>query len=199
RTDSKSSAYSFEAIYNKAKYLANTLSPTVTILIRAVRADHKVQGYQIAAYFDKATARLQLIFANLAENDHWRICADGVMLSNHKLMAKIAWGLECKEYETEITAETGLVGKEPAVRLKMTWEKLPKSFKYYADRISEFISRYAREAGLTIAKAKNVANQIKLTMAVASEKTLNVVLKTPKVKCLSHTLFIYCPVLIFIS
>lgn len=70
----------------KVKYLANAVSPAVTILIRAVRPDHKVQGYQIAAYLDRATARLQVIFANLAENDHWRICADGVMLSNHKLM-----------------------------------------------------------------------------------------------------------------
>ena len=72
----------------QAKYLANAIAPAVTVLIRAVRADHKVQGYQIAAYFDKATARLQVIIANLAENDHYRICADGVLLSNHKLMVK---------------------------------------------------------------------------------------------------------------
>uniref|UniRef100_A0A3B4XY36 Vitellogenin-2-like n=1 Tax=Seriola lalandi dorsalis TaxID=1841481 RepID=A0A3B4XY36_SERLL len=180
RTNSKSSAYSFEAIYTKAKYLANAVTPAVTVLIRAVRADHKVQGYQIAAYFDKATARLQLIFANLAESDHWRICADGVMLSNHKLMAKIAWGIECKQYETEITAETGLVGQEPALRLKVTWDKLPKSMKHYAKQISEYISRIAHEAGVSLSKVKNVHNQIKLTVAVASETTLNVVLKTPK-------------------
>ena len=72
----------------KAKYLANAITPAVTILIRAVRADHKVQGYQIAAYFDRTAARVQVIFANLAENDHWRICADGMKLSDHKLMVK---------------------------------------------------------------------------------------------------------------
>ncbi|XP_034438303.1 vitellogenin-2-like [Hippoglossus hippoglossus] len=180
RANSKSSAYSFEAIYNKAKYLANAIAPAVTVLIRAVRADHKVQGYQIAAYFDKATARLQVIVANLAENDHYRICADGVLLSNHKLMAKIAWGIECKQYETEITAETGLVGKQPAFRLKLTWDKLPKNMQRYAKDLSEYIARIAREAGVSLAKVKNVRNQLKLTVALVSESSLNIILKTPK-------------------
>ncbi|XP_070816139.1 vitellogenin-2-like isoform X2 [Chaetodon trifascialis] len=178
--NSKSSAYSFEAIYSKAKYLANAVNPAVTILIRAVRADHKVQGYQIAAYVDRSAARVQVIFANLAESDHWRICADGIMLSSHKWMAKVAWGIECKQYQTEITAETGLMGQEPAVRLKVSWDKLPKSMKKYAKQLSEYISRIASEAGVGQAKVKNIRNQIKLSVAVASETSLNVVLKTPK-------------------
>uniref|UniRef100_A0A3P8VY26 Vitellogenin-2-like n=1 Tax=Cynoglossus semilaevis TaxID=244447 RepID=A0A3P8VY26_CYNSE len=173
------SAYSFEAIYKKAKYLTNTVAPAVTVLIRAVRADHKVQGYQIAAYLDRANARLQVIFANLAENDHFRICADGVMLSTHKVMGKIAWGLECKQYETEITAETGMVDQLPALRLKLTWDKLPRSMKPYARDISDYISRIAHEFGVKMAKNKNIPKQIKLTVAVASEHSVNVVLKTP--------------------
>ncbi|XP_034085810.1 vitellogenin-2-like [Gymnodraco acuticeps] len=180
RASSKSSASSFESIYNKAKYLANSVTPAVIILIRAVRADRKVQGYQIAAYFDRATARLQLIFANLAEGDHNRICADGVMLSKNKLMAKVAWGLQCKEYGAEITAETGVVSKNPAASVKVTWEKLPKSLKRHAKEISKYISCIAKEYGINLENTKNICNEIKLSVAVASEKSLNIVMKTPK-------------------
>jgi len=75
-------------LHFQAKYLSNSVSPAVTILIRAVRADHKNQGYQITAYYVKENARVQVIFANLTENDNWRICADAMMLCNHKLMVK---------------------------------------------------------------------------------------------------------------
>uniref|UniRef100_A0A673XY60 Vitellogenin domain-containing protein n=1 Tax=Salmo trutta TaxID=8032 RepID=A0A673XY60_SALTR len=120
----------------QAKYLGNAVAPAVTIIIRAVRADNEVQGYQIAAYLDKANSRLQIILANLALKDNWRICADGVLLSNHKVKAKFAWGVECKEFETEITAETGLVGPDPAFRVKLTWDKLPSGLKRYAKKYS---------------------------------------------------------------
>nr|XP_061832120.1 vitellogenin-2-like isoform X2 [Nerophis lumbriciformis] len=179
QTGSHSSAQSFETIYKNAKYLANAVNPSVTILIRAVRADQKVQGYQISAYFDKATSRLQVILANLAEKNNWRICADGVMLSDHKLMAKIAWGIDCKQYMTEITAETGVVAQEPAFRLKVTWDKLPSYMKSYARRLSEYMFRIAQKSGIGLAKAKNPRNEIKLTVAVSSEQNLNVTLKTP--------------------
>lgn len=61
----------------------------MSIAIRAVRVDHKVQGYQLAAYLDKQTNRVQLIFARVAEKDNWKICADAVQLSPHKLMVNI--------------------------------------------------------------------------------------------------------------
>uniref|UniRef100_A0A672JKA2 Uncharacterized protein n=1 Tax=Salarias fasciatus TaxID=181472 RepID=A0A672JKA2_SALFA len=178
RANSKSSAYSFETIYNKAKYLAKSVAPIVTVLIRGVTAE--AQGYQIAAYVDKVTSRLQVIVANLARDNNWRLCADGVVLSNHKLMGKVGWGSECKQYKAEITAETGVVDQKPAARLKMSWEKLPSRMQLYMKWLSKFIGLMAEESGLSIARTKYLRNQIKLTVAAASEKSVNVALQTSK-------------------
>uniref|UniRef100_A0A8C3AM52 Phosvitin n=1 Tax=Cyclopterus lumpus TaxID=8103 RepID=A0A8C3AM52_CYCLU len=175
-SSSSSSSSSSHRNSKQTKYLSDTVAPAVTILIRALRVDRKVQGYQIAAYVNTTDARVQVIFANLEENDNWRICADGVILSDHKAMAKIAWGIECKEYDTEITAETGLVSKDPAIRLKLTWDRLPKSMM-----ISKYISRITKSLGVSLSKAKNIPRQIQLSVAAASDTTLNIVLKTPKV------------------
>lgn len=70
----------------QAKYLSNTVRPQLTVLVRAIRQDNKNQGYQFAAYYDRQTARVQIIVANLTENDNWTICTDSVMLSYHKVM-----------------------------------------------------------------------------------------------------------------
>uniref|UniRef100_A0A4W5M6G3 Uncharacterized protein n=1 Tax=Hucho hucho TaxID=62062 RepID=A0A4W5M6G3_9TELE len=192
---SKSSASSFHAIYKQvtlhhhnlsqdnhifhcvtlgesAKFLGNTLAPKVTILFRLVRADDKMDGYQVTAYLNKATSRLQIILAALDESDNWKLCADSVLLSKHKVTTKIAWGAECKEYNTFITAETGLVGPSPAARLRVSWDRLPKVPKAY-------IPSYL--AGLVpMKKNKNSEKQIQFTVVATSERTLDVILKAPK-------------------
>lgn len=73
---------------SQAKFLGNTLAPKVTILLRLVRADHKKEGYQVTAYLNKATSRLQIILAALDESDNWKLCADGVLLSKHKVTVR---------------------------------------------------------------------------------------------------------------
>uniref|UniRef100_A0A4W5M4M8 Uncharacterized protein n=1 Tax=Hucho hucho TaxID=62062 RepID=A0A4W5M4M8_9TELE len=171
---------------SQAKFLGNTLAPKVTILFRLVRADDKMDGYQVTAYLNKATSRLQIILAALDESDNWKLCADSVLLSKHKVTTKIAWGAECKEYNTFITAETGLVGPSPAARLRVSWDRLPKVPKAvwrYVKIVSEYIPEYIPSylAGLVpMKKNKNSEKQIQFTVVATSERTLDVILKAPK-------------------
>uniref|UniRef100_A0A3Q1GRI3 Vitellogenin-2-like n=1 Tax=Acanthochromis polyacanthus TaxID=80966 RepID=A0A3Q1GRI3_9TELE len=194
RQDSRSSATSFESIQSKAKYLSDVVQPSVTILLRAVRSGHKDQGYQVTAYLDKATSRLQVILANLAEGDKWRVCTDAMKLSDHKLMAATTWGIKCKQYMTQVTAESGLVDQMPAVRLKLAWERIPRRIQRYAEKLYKYMSRIPLETQVSKAKIRK-ARQVSLTVAADSEKSLYVALNTEKRTYYKHkvTLPFYLP------
>uniref|UniRef100_UPI0037E8BB2B vitellogenin-1-like n=1 Tax=Semicossyphus pulcher TaxID=241346 RepID=UPI0037E8BB2B len=175
---SRSSASSFEAIYSKKKFLGNEAAPIFAVIFRAVRADQKVMGYQLAVYLDKPNTRLQIILAALAADNNWKLCADGILLSMHKVTAKIGWGAECKQYDTLITAETGLVGPSPAARLRVAWNNLPSAIKRYAQKVYDYIPAYM-PAGMIKEKDENSAKQLSFTVVATSEKTLDVIWKTP--------------------
>lgn len=57
------------------------------MIVRAVKANEK-QGYQATAYLDKTTKRLQVILADIAPDNNWRLCADGAALSMHKVKVR---------------------------------------------------------------------------------------------------------------
>ncbi|XP_063057820.1 vitellogenin-like isoform X3 [Engraulis encrasicolus] len=176
---SASSASSFEAIYRENKFLGNAVTPVVVALFRAVRADHKLLGYQAAAYLDKANWRLQTIISALAETDNWKMCADGVILSKFKVMSKIAWGKECTEYATILKAEAGILGTAPAARVEFEWVKIPDIVTTYATNLNKYIPGAALMAGITVAKAKNSERQMELTVAIPTERTVDVIVKLP--------------------
>uniref|UniRef100_A0A673KMP5 Vitellogenin-like n=1 Tax=Sinocyclocheilus rhinocerous TaxID=307959 RepID=A0A673KMP5_9TELE len=118
---SGSTASSFEKIQKQAKFLGNAVPPVFAVIARAVRVDHKLLGYQLAAYFDKPNARVQLVVSSIAENDNLKICADGAVLSKHKVTARVAWGPECQQYAVIAKAEAGVLGEFPAARLEVPW------------------------------------------------------------------------------
>ncbi|XP_070817970.1 vitellogenin-1-like isoform X2 [Chaetodon trifascialis] len=180
---SRSSASSFEAIRRQNKFLGNQVAPTFAIIFRAVRADKKVFGYQLAFYLDKPNARVQIILAALAADNNWKFCADGALLSKHKVTARIGWGAECKQYDTMVTAEAGLVGPSPAARLRVAWNELPSAFKYYAKKVYDNIPAYML-AGWTQGKDENSAKQLSLTVVATSDRTLDLIWKTP-----THTVY----------
>uniref|UniRef100_A0AAY4E1K3 Vitellinogen beta-sheet shell domain-containing protein n=1 Tax=Denticeps clupeoides TaxID=299321 RepID=A0AAY4E1K3_9TELE len=174
---SRSSARSFEA-----KYLGENLDPVAVVILRAVKADKKIHGYQAAAYVDHAADRAQIIINALAEDNNWKMCADAVLLSKHKIMAKLAWGVECQEYAAIIKAESGALGPHPAARLKVQWVKIPGIFAHYGKRVADYIPGAAFMAGMRVHRADNDDKAIQVLMAVQAQRVLNIIVKTPKVK-----------------
>lgn len=70
------------------RYLTDPKHQLITVIVRAMRSDHKLQGYQVTAYFDKQDRRVQIVMANLDEQEKWAMCASAVLLSNHKMMVR---------------------------------------------------------------------------------------------------------------
>ncbi|XP_057181767.1 vitellogenin-like [Triplophysa rosa] len=177
---SGSTAASFEVIRKQAKFLGNAAPPVFAVIARAVRVDHKLLGYQLGAYFDKSTARVQLIVSSIAENDNMKICADGVLLSKHKVTAKVAWGPECQQYAVTAKAEAGVLGEFPAARLELEWERLPLIVTTYAKKLSKHIPMAALKAGFKLERVTNSEKEIELTAALPTQRTLNVIARIPE-------------------
>nr|AIE43959.1 vitellogenin 5 [Misgurnus anguillicaudatus] len=177
---SGSAGSSFEVIQKQAKFLGNSIPPVFAVFARAVRVDRKLLGYQLAAYFDRPTERVQLVVSSIAENDNMKICADGVLLSKHKVVAKVAWGPECQQYQITAKAEAGVLGEFPAARLELEWERLPIIVTNYAKKVSKQISMAALRAGFKLERATNSDKEIELTAALPNQRTLNVMARIPE-------------------
>ncbi|KAL3047366.1 hypothetical protein OYC64_021559 [Pagothenia borchgrevinki] len=175
---SRSSASSFEAITTQNKFLAKKIAPIFAIIARVIKIDKRVIGYELAGYLDRPTSRLQIVLAALAADDNWKLCADGVLLSKHKVTGQIAWGAQCKQYNTMITAETGLLGKSPAARLRATWKELPSALKRYAKKVYHYIPANT-PAGVIKGKDETSVNQLSLTVVATSAKIIELIWKAP--------------------
>uniref|UniRef100_A0A673BW88 Uncharacterized protein n=1 Tax=Sphaeramia orbicularis TaxID=375764 RepID=A0A673BW88_9TELE len=164
------------------KYLSDVITPFAVVLITARKSDNLVRGYQIAGYMDKPNARVQVIALPLAENDPYKFIVDGVMLSEHKMMAKLNWGKNGKQYDTNITAETGLMHDQPAFRLKMAWKRLPCTMKHKAQWMVKYIHKIIEATGADLAKGRrNMHKQVKMTVVATSDASLNITVRIPKV------------------
>uniref|UniRef100_A0A8C1PXW0 Vitellogenin 5 n=1 Tax=Cyprinus carpio TaxID=7962 RepID=A0A8C1PXW0_CYPCA len=162
------------------QYLAPHVPPVFAVIARAVRVDHKLLGYQLAAYFDKPTARVQIVVSSIAENDNLKICVDGALLSKHKVTAKLAWGPECQQYAVTAKAEAGVLGEFPAARLELEWERLPITVTTYAKKMSKHIYMAAFQAGFRLERVMNSEKEIELTLALPNQRSLNVIFRIPE-------------------
>ncbi|MGH0180953.1 UNVERIFIED_CONTAM: hypothetical protein FKN15_005211 [Acipenser sinensis] len=82
--------YRFRSHRDMAKFLGDSSPPIFAFVARAVRSDGLQQGYQAAAYTDKRVSRprVQLLATEISEKSRWQVCADAILPSNYKAMAK---------------------------------------------------------------------------------------------------------------
>ncbi|XP_026091760.1 vitellogenin [Carassius auratus] len=170
------SSQSFKPI--QSRFLGDSVPPVVAVIARVVRVDRKLLGYQLTAYLDMPTSRVQIIVVSIAVKNNWKMCADGVLLSKHA-DARIAWGAECQQYAITINAETGHQGPSPMAYLKVKCEKVPTIITTYAKSVAEYIPAAAQMTGLAVSDEKNIERQIELIILVPTERTLDIIIKTP--------------------
>ncbi|XP_056893096.1 vitellogenin-1-like isoform X2 [Takifugu flavidus] len=175
--DSSGSAASFEAVYEQNKFLGSSGVPSFAVVVRAVKGK-MVAGYQLAVYMDKPTNRIQMILADLNSENNWKLCADGIVLSEHRVVARIGYGAACNKYRATITAETGLVGPSPAGRLRVDWNEIPDALKRTLEKAMKSIP-LSIECTFDKQRSKNTANQVSVIIVAPTEKTLDIILKTP--------------------
>ncbi|XP_073699963.1 vitellogenin [Garra rufa] len=174
---SAQSSESFKPV--QSRFLGDSVPPVVAIIARVVRVDRKLLGYQLTAYLDRPTSRVQIIVVSIAAKDNWKMCADGVLLSKYNVDARISWGAECQQNAITINAETGHQGPSPVAYFKVKCEKVPTIITTYAKSLSEYIPAAAQMTGLAISNEKNTERQIGLIILVPTQRTLDIIIKTP--------------------
>ncbi|KAA0712317.1 Vitellogenin [Triplophysa tibetana] len=131
---SSSSSRSINSHLSKGRFLGGSVPPLFAFIAQVVRVDHKLLGYQLAAYLDKPTSRVQIIVASIAEKDNWKMIVDAGLLSKRKAAAKIAWGAQGQHYSATIRVETGHSDSNPLAHLIVKYGKMPSLIINYAKR-----------------------------------------------------------------
>ncbi|MGH0139050.1 UNVERIFIED_CONTAM: hypothetical protein FKN15_070977 [Acipenser sinensis] len=172
------------------KFLGDAMPPMLALVLRAIRSDGKQQGYQVAFYYDDKTnkPRVQVMAANLREQSKWQVCADAVQPSNQETKVKIQWGEECQDYRMGMKVSTGHLATHPAVQLKMQWGKIPKIAKQATKIVAEYAPGAAFLLGFSERWQRNPSKQIAFILAATSTRTIDAVIKAPKMTLFNRAL-----------
>ncbi|KAJ1171460.1 hypothetical protein NDU88_003321, partial [Pleurodeles waltl] len=168
---------------HEPRYLGAAMAPALTILARAIMSDNKHQGYQVTSYFNPKASepRIQLVAVPLGHKSPWKFCADAALTKHHKALALLRWGQECQDYKISAKASTGLLSGNSAAQLQIKWEHVPTWMKRAAHRAMEFAPGMALMLGFSEKEKKSTPHQLVLRVAAASPRTIDTIVKTPRV------------------
>uniref|UniRef100_A0A7M4G216 Vitellogenin-2-like n=1 Tax=Crocodylus porosus TaxID=8502 RepID=A0A7M4G216_CROPO len=178
-----SSSSSSESRDSKLKFLGDKTSPVLAVILRAVQNDKKLAGFQLVLYSDwySSRPRIQVFVSNITESGRWKLCADASVISSHKAAAYLKWGKDCRDYKISTEIVTGRFADHPAVQMKLEWSKVPSGVKAIAQWFYSFIPGTAFMLGFSEKTDKNPSQQAKMTVALTSPRTCDVVVKLPDI------------------
>uniref|UniRef100_A0A3B1JXE7 Vitellogenin domain-containing protein n=1 Tax=Astyanax mexicanus TaxID=7994 RepID=A0A3B1JXE7_ASTMX len=173
---SQSSSISSSRSSSSSSRSSNAVPAVLAVIAQVVRSDRNV-GYQLAAYLDKPTSRAQITLSPIAEK--WKLCADAVLPSQHKVSAKLGWGPDCQDYSATVKAEAGVIESNPAARFEVAWDKLPSAAIIATEYLP--LLKAARLAGFSLDKAENNKDkEVAFIIALPTQKSVNIIVRAPK-------------------
>ncbi|XP_072366475.1 vitellogenin 3, phosvitinless isoform X2 [Scyliorhinus torazame] len=177
-----SSSSSSSSSSQQSLSLADSVPPLFSLLTRAITVDNKEKGYQTKAYIDNSMEQraVQLFVEELQEGGSWRACIGAEMPNVHRAVALLKWGKNCQDYKIGAKATTGHFQHHPAVLVKAQWDKIPQTLKETAAIVADQLAGIAFMLGFSERHQKSAAHQISVIAAATSQRTLDVVVKTPK-------------------
>ncbi|XP_078264245.1 vitellogenin-like [Rhinoraja longicauda] len=165
------------------RYLvSNAGSPLLVVLLRARRTDGVQQGYQITGYgkLSSRIPRMHLRLVDLQPKSNWKMCADALLPSSHKLLTLARWGENCQRYRVAVTVSTGQLASHPATKVKMQWSRINENLKYGGKMVGDYLPGLAYSLGLSQSYRRNRDHQITVLVALTSPRTIDTIIRLPK-------------------
>uniref|UniRef100_A0A8C0FX62 Phosvitin n=1 Tax=Chelonoidis abingdonii TaxID=106734 RepID=A0A8C0FX62_CHEAB len=188
-SSSSSSEYSkIQVTY--PKFLGDSKAPDLAVILRAIRNDRKLAGFQLVLYTDlySTRPRIQVFVSNITGSSRWKICADASIINAHKAASYLKWGQDCQDYRISSELVTGWFADHPAIQLKLEWPKVPSRVKSFASWFYTLIPGAAYILGWSEIQHKNPSQQAKLIVALTSPRTCDFVAKLPELTLYNRAL-----------
>ncbi|XP_078264274.1 vitellogenin-like isoform X3 [Rhinoraja longicauda] len=179
---SSSSSSSTSSSSQQSTFVGDSTSPIFSLFTRAINTDNKEKGYQAKTYVDSSMERrsLHLLVDELPGGGNWKACLNAEMPNPHRAVGAMKWGKNCLDYKITAKATTGHFKRHPAVQLKAKWDRIPQSIKDAAEMISDNLAGLAFMLGFSERHFKSPSHQLSVMAAATSQRTLDILVKTPK-------------------
>ncbi|XP_053101846.1 vitellogenin-2-like [Hemicordylus capensis] len=136
----------------------------------------KVEGYDAAVY--AVSSGLQILVTNAVGTRRPVTCLQAAV-SEHRIMATLNAGRECKEYEVRAVLEKGTFAHYPAVRLMVDFLKVPPYLKCIGKELFTLVPGIAFMMGLSQKEERNPPQQMELIVGQNYPQAYLLVIRLP--------------------